>query len=619
MNGKYIVLRNLLEHFTDEEALSDGASAIGKEERENALQALSKEGYLLQEGNKTSFLLTDKAEEFAMENMVDSALILAAGFGSRFVPLTYECPKGLLEVFSERMIERQIKQLHKVGIKEITIVVGYLKEKFEYLIDLYGVKLLYNPEFAEKNTLATLYHAREAVKGKNFYILSSDNWMRENLYHSIEPYSWYAASFMEGETKEWALTVSETGRILDVQVGGKDAYCMYGPVFFKKEFFSAFLPFLEEYYHRPGTENYYWEDVLMRELGNLPPIYANCQKEQVVYEFENLEELRRFDEKYVNRSGSEAMELISRVFQVPEADITDIRCLKAGMTNKSFFFRLAPGSVNAQYRGQSFICRIPGKGTEELINRREEGSVYRLVEDLGITEELVYFNEENGYKISRYYEGARNADFSKKEDRIPAMGLLKCLHKSGKICDHAFSLRERLSYYEKLCLEKGEIPYYDYESIQKKRDALLSFVEEKKRPLCLCHIDAVQDNFLFTEEGVKMIDWEYAGMADPLLDIAMAGIYAYFSFAECETLLKEYQEGEMPPESMQWNADKEEEMRCILEAYMGLSGLLWSLWSVYKMAMGEQFGDYSLKMLRYFKEAYKDLQRRNALRNVKEK
>ena len=116
-----------------------------------------------------------------------------------------------------------------------------------------------------------------------------------------------------------------------------------------------------------------------------------------------------------------------------------------------------------------------------------------------------------------------------------------------------------------------------------------------------------------------MIDWEYAGMADPLLDIAMAGIYSYFSFAECETLLKEYQEGEMPPESRQWKADKEEEMRCILEAYMGLSGLLWSLWSVYKMAMGEQFGDYSLKMLRYFKDAYKDLQRRNALRNVKEK
>ena len=72
---------------------------------------------------------------------------MAAGFGSRFVPLTFEMPQGLLEVFGERMIERQIKQLHSVGITDITIVVGYLKEKFEYLIDKYGVRLLYNPEY----------------------------------------------------------------------------------------------------------------------------------------------------------------------------------------------------------------------------------------------------------------------------------------------------------------------------------------------------------------------------------------------------------------------------------------------------------------------------------------
>ena len=66
---------------------------------------------------------------------MDSAVILAAGFGSRFVPLTFEMPKGLLEVYGERMIERQIKQLHEAGVTDITIVVGYLKEKFEYLID----------------------------------------------------------------------------------------------------------------------------------------------------------------------------------------------------------------------------------------------------------------------------------------------------------------------------------------------------------------------------------------------------------------------------------------------------------------------------------------------------
>ena len=102
-----------------------------------------------------TYELTDAGDAFLEQFRVDGALIIAAGFGSRFVPLTFETPKGLLEVFGERMIERQIKQLHEVGITNITIAVGYLKEKFEYLIDKYQVKLLYNPEYATKNTLTT--------------------------------------------------------------------------------------------------------------------------------------------------------------------------------------------------------------------------------------------------------------------------------------------------------------------------------------------------------------------------------------------------------------------------------------------------------------------------------
>lgn len=66
------------------------------------------------------------------------------------------------------MIERQIKQLHAANIRDITIVVGYLKEKFEYLIDKYQVKLLYNPEYSCKNTLATVYRAREVLRSGMF-------------------------------------------------------------------------------------------------------------------------------------------------------------------------------------------------------------------------------------------------------------------------------------------------------------------------------------------------------------------------------------------------------------------------------------------------------------------
>ena len=79
------------------------------------------------------YLLTEQGLKYLEQFKVDGAVITAAGFGSRFVPLTFETPKGLLEVFGERMIERQIKQLHEAGITDITIIVGYLKEKFEYL------------------------------------------------------------------------------------------------------------------------------------------------------------------------------------------------------------------------------------------------------------------------------------------------------------------------------------------------------------------------------------------------------------------------------------------------------------------------------------------------------
>lgn len=142
-------------------------------------------------------------------------------------------------------------------------------------------------------------------------------------------------------------------------------------------------------------------------------MYINKQPDGEVYEFENLEELRQFDEEYVNHSGSKAMEVVSHVFKIPEADIVGIKCLKAGMTNKSFLFTVREDSAEAkrEYRGKAFICRIPGPGTEKMINRQQEYEVYKAVTGLGITEELVYFNPETGYKISRYYEGAHNADY----------------------------------------------------------------------------------------------------------------------------------------------------------------------------------------------------------------
>ena len=215
------------------------------------------------------YLLTEAGKEYLEQYRVDGALIMAAGFGSRFVPLTFETPKGLLEVFGERMVERQIKQLHEAGITNITIVVGYLKEKFEYLIDKYQVNLLYNPEYSCKNTLGTLYHARKLLIGKNMYILASDNWMRENMYHLYECGSWYSAAYMSSDTSEWCLEYNKKGLITKVDIGGRDSYAMFGPAFFSRSFSETFLPVANAYYNIPGTEQFYWEHVYMELVNGL--------------------------------------------------------------------------------------------------------------------------------------------------------------------------------------------------------------------------------------------------------------------------------------------------------------------------------------------------------------
>lgn len=553
--------------------------SLGKTNR--LLNSLIKDNFI--EVVNNNYNLTQKACEELEKYRVDNAIILAAGFGSRFVPLTYETPKGLLEVFGERMIERQIKQLHEASIKDITIVVGYLKEKFEYLIDKYGVKLVYNPEYNTKNNLSTLYHVRHLLK--NTYILSSDNYITKNLYNTYEFESWYCAVKAEGETDEWCLITDRKGRIKEIQIGGYNQWHMYGPVFFSKEFSEKFVPLIEKAYHQPGTDDYYWEDVLKDNIDDLV-MYINPQSRDTVYEFENLEELREFDHTYKERSNSKIMSIISSNFHIPESEIRDIEPLKLGMTNKSFLFRV---------NGKKYICRIPGEGTDQLINRQDEYRNYQAVIPLKITDNVVYIDPETGIKISEYEEGARNVDVNNDEELKKCMKMIRELHNSDITVPHSFDIEKNILFYENLCRPLNAIKFEDYPLVRMRMSELLSILKELDIPSAFSHIDPNQDNFLVLPNGeMKLVDWEYAGMCDPVIDISMFAIYSYFDNEQLEKIMRFYFERE---------PTFEERLRIYI--YVALGGFLWALWAEYKQALGVTFGDYTLKMYRYAKDYYK--------------
>ncbi len=515
---------------------------------------------------------------------VDNAIIMAAGFGSRFVPLTYVTPKGLLEVFGERMIERQIRQLHEAGITDITVVVGYLKETFEYLIDKYNVTLVYNPDFEVKNNLSTLYHVRDKLK--NTYILSSDNWMRKNMYHAYEYDSWYSSVKASEKTDEWVLQTGLHGKIIKIKVGGRNAWVMYGPVYFSRNFSKTIKPLIEKAYADPCTENWYWEDVLMRHLPKLP-MFINKQPANQVYEFESFEELRRFDTSYMISSQNKWLELISRVFGEPEVHVRNLRPLRLGMTNKSFLFQLN----NVKY-----IFRIPGTGTDVLINRKQEYAVYKAIDPLGISDKIIYFDKDSGVKITRYEEGMHTACPTNAEDLDGCMWIARQLHTSGITVAHTFSFRERIAVYEKHAESKHGILFYDYAEVREKMNYILDMIDSLNVPKKITHVDLVCDNVLIGTGKIKLIDWEYAGMCDPLTDIAMFAIYSYFSKEQIEDLMLRY---------FQREPAAEERLR--VYGYVALGGFLWAIWTCYKQALGVNFGDYGLKMYRYAKDYYKEI------------
>jgi CTP:phosphocholine cytidylyltransferase-like protein/thiamine kinase-like enzyme len=513
---------------------------------------------------------------------VDNAIILAAGFGSRFVPLTFELPKGLIPVKGVPMLERQIRQLLEKGVDNIIIVVGYLKEKFDYLIDKYNVKLIFNPDFANRNNLSSLYYARNYLQ--NSYILSADNWMRDNIFHAEETISWYCCVFKNGASSEWRVTTADSGRITGVTAGSVDSWVMYGPVFLSQSFNDVFRDMVEAYYRKPGTENYMWENVFIDEIERLE-LYINKQSADNVYEFESLEELRLFDPEYGNGILNNSLRIIAKVLGINEDEIHDFQCVKTGMTNKSFSFTA---------RNACYIFRQPGEGSGELINRTQEKDVYMAIQGLGISDRVVFMDDRAGVKIAEFYRGAVNTSACSSEDVRDSMDAIRRVHQSGVRTNHSFAIDREIERYMRLCNARSAVRFADCDETYEKIKQLLQLLERIKLPAVLCHIDCNPDNFIrLPDNSLRIIDWEYAGMCDPVIDIAMYAIYSYYAKEQADALFKLY---------LRRRPSVQENFR--LYAYMSLGGFLWALWTEYKQSFGVEFGEYGLKMYRYAKDFY---------------
>lgn len=523
--------------------------------------------------------VTKKGFALIHKNKPKNAVILAAGYGMRMVPINHLVPKGLLEVHKEYLIERIIKQLHEVDIYEIYIVVGFMKESYDYLVDKYGVKLLFNPDYTDKNNLYSLNRAIDKLG--NSYIIPCDIWCLKNPFRREELYSWYMVS--NTLEKNNSISVNKNLEIMKEKgIGNK----MIGIAYLTADKSEIVKKLLKEKIKEEHNENMFWEEATF--LNKKMIFSANCVEENQVVEINTYEELRELDANS-NDLQNEAVKIIKEALKVKDNDIKDIKTLKKGMTNRSFLFTC---------KGIQYIMRIPGEGTDLLINRRQEGEVYQAIQDMKISDEVCYFNPKNGYKITKFISGARVCDANNMEDVAKCIHMLKEFHQKKIKVNHTFDLFKQINFYEEL---RGSSSIYkDYDETKTNVFSLKSYIEKDASLYTLTHIDANPDNFLIygkNDEKVALIDWEYASMQDPHVDIAMFAIYSSYDKDQIDKLIQLYF-GEMDEELYFY-------MYIKIYCYIAICGLLWSNWCEYKLKFGIEFGEYNLRQYRYAKDYYK--------------
>lgn len=535
---------------------------------------------LLQQDLVDACGVTEAGAEALSPYRVENAVILAAGLSSRFAPISYEKPKGLMVVRGEVLIERQIRQLQEAGIDDITVVVGYKKEYFFYLEEKFGVSIVVNDEYASRNNHSSLARVRERLG--NTYICSSDDYFTENVFEPYVYEAYYASVFHEGPTDEWCLTMGSGGRIVRVDIGGGDAPIMLGHAYFDRAFSNRFAQILEDEYDLPQTADKLWENLFVDHIKELCMVVRQYER-GVIWEFDSLDDVRAFDPEFIVNVDSEALDNIVSVLGCERADIADIVPIKQGITNLSFRFRAGEGR---------YVYRHPGVGTEQLIDRGYEERANSIARELGLDDTFIHEDPVRGWKISRYIEQCRTLDVHDPDDLSCALEALRRLHDSGRGIEHGFDFYEEGVRYCGLLGEEQCEAVPGFVEMRRRVEALHDEFARDGAPRCLCHNDFFHLNMLFDADGgFSLIDWEYAGMADYSQDFGTFVVCSEMDEGLADAVLELYFGRKPTLEERRHNF-----------ASVAFAGWCWYVWSLFKEAQGEFVGEPFYVYYRYAKE-----------------
>lgn len=242
------------------------------------------------------------------------------------------------------------------------------------------------------------------------------------------------------------------------------------------------------------------------------------------------------------------------------------------------------GLTNLVFQAGEYCIRVPGKGTEEYINRANEAVAAREAAKAGVSPEVLHFDEK-GVMVTRFIDGAQTmspAAFKLNEGAPARAGeAFRKLHTSGAVFPFRFYLFAMIDDYLKVLSTKDvELPP-GYHDVLREAEDIRTALSRHPAPLAACHCDPLCENFLDAGERMWIVDWEYSGMNDPMWDLGDLAVEGKFGERQEEEMMRAYFGGEPRPA---------ERGRIVI--YKAMCDLLWTLWGLIQLANQNPVEDF---------------------------
>lgn len=471
-----------------------------------------------------------------MINNIDTVLVLASGYSNAF-----DIPPCLLKVDHQTLIKRTVNILKNRNIHEIFIIVGYKKDLIIEELENENVNFIIISIYTSTGTMKSVRLLKYLKK--DFLLIEDNLFFDENIL----------------------ITLLEL----------TNPNCIP---------YTALNESIE-----PFGDNWLVFKYFILKCSNWPISYINVDNNTWVNIDSNEQFNKAIDVIYsnINRkiSGKTFQFITNYLHQAIGTKPEEIRGIEfsGGMTNKNYKITLMDGN--------ELLIRVPGAGTNSLVNRHNEMINSKSIAALEIDVPTFYFNAQDGVKIAKYVKNAQTlskqtAGITNNMENIAT--ILKKLHTSDIKMNNAFSFISIMQDYESVIITKTNKYYIDkkYPNFSKKKEKIELLNDKiqqlKSFSLCPCHNDLVPENFIKSSEGkLFLIDWEYSGYNNPFWDLAAYILESELTNIEEQKFLEFY-----------FQRPLLEEEYFQLNFYKAVQDVLWSLWTIVKELHGESFGDY---------------------------